>query len=233
LAVRRAALGAIRLILENRLRLSLRAAFAQALGGYGDQLPDVDANTLSSDLLAFFAERLKVHLRDAGVRHDLISAVFAAGGDDDLVRLLARVEALRAFLGTEDGANLLTALRRASNIVRIEEKRDRRSYAGEPDRHRLHAPEEQELFFRLMSVSDDIVGALEREAFGEAMTALARMRQPVDAFFDRVTVNANEPEVRENRLYLLNQIRSALSAVADFSLIEDTVQSAEGKRRVA
>ena len=232
-AVRRAALGAIRLILENRLRLSLRAAFAQALGGYGDQLPDVDANTLSSDLLAFFAERLKVHLRDAGVRHDLISAVFAAGGDDDLVRLLARVEALRAFLGTEDGANLLTALRRASNIVRIEEKRDRRSYAGEPDRHRLHAPEEQELFFRLMSVSDDIVGALEREAFGEAMTALARMRQPVDAFFDRVTVNANEPEVRENRLYLLNQIRSALSAVADFSLIEDTVESAEGKRRVA
>ncbi|HEX6113638.1 MAG TPA: glycine--tRNA ligase subunit beta [Geminicoccaceae bacterium] len=232
-ALRRAALGVIRLILENRVRLPLKAAFEQALAGYGDKLPDVDGDALSSELLAFFADRLKVHLRDVGVRHDLISAVFAAGEEDDLVRLLARVEALRAFLATEDGANLLTALRRASNIVRIEEKRDGLSYAGEPDRQRLQAEEEQVLFFRLMTVGDDIAGALEREAFGEAMAALAGLRQPVDAFFDRVTVNANEPEVRENRLYLLNQIRSALSAVADFSLIEDTVQSEEGNRRVA
>ena len=113
-ALRRAALGAIRLILENRLRLSLRAAFEQALARYGDQLPDIDEHALSAELLAFFADRLKVHLKDAGVRHDLISAVFTAGGEDDLVRLLARVEALRAFLATEDGANLLTALRRAT-----------------------------------------------------------------------------------------------------------------------
>jgi glycyl-tRNA synthetase beta chain len=232
-ALRRAALGAIRLMLENRLRLSLRSAFEQALAGYGDQLPDVDADALSSELLAFFADRLKVHLKDAGVRHDLISAVFAAGDEDDLVRLLARVEALRAFLATEDGGNLLTALRRASNIVRIEEKRDGRSYEGEPDRQRLQAPEEQELFFRLSKVGEDIAGALEREEFGEAMSALASLRQPVDAFFDRVTVNANDPELRENRLHLLNQIRSALGAVADFSLFEDTVQSEEGKRRVA
>ena len=174
-----------------------------------------------------------MHLRDAGVRHDLISAVFAAGGDDDLVRLLARVEALRAFLGPRTG--LICSLPCAAPATSCGSRKSAigRSYAGEPDRQRLHAPEEQDLFFRLMSVSDDIVGALEREAFGEAMTALASLRQPVDAFFDRVTVNANEPEVRENRLYLLNQIRSALSAVADFSLIEDTVQSAEGKRRVA
>jgi glycyl-tRNA synthetase beta chain len=232
-ALRRAVLGAIRLILENRLRLSLRAAFEQALDGYGDQLPDTDGDALSSELLAFLADRLKVHLKDAGVRHDLISAVFTAGGEDDLVRLLARVEALRAFLGTDDGANLLTALRRASNIVRIEEKRDGRSYAGEPDRQRLQAQEEQELFFRLMRVGKDIAAALEREDFGAAMAALASLRQPVDAFFDRVTVNADDPELRENRLYLLNQIRSALGAVADFSLIEDTVKSDEGKRRVA
>jgi glycyl-tRNA synthetase beta chain len=232
-ALRRAALGMIRLILENRLRLPLRAAFKQALAGYGDQLPDVDADTVAAELLDFFADRLKVHLKDAGVRHDLISAVFAAGEEDDLVRLLARVEALRAFLATEDGANLLTALRRASNIVRIEEKRDGRSYAGQPDGQRLQAEEEQMLFFRLMTVGGDIAGALEREEFGEAMAALAQLRQPVDAFFDRVTVNVEDPKLRENRLYLLSQIRSALGAIADFSVIEDTAQAEQGNRRVA
>src|SRR5690606_37548883 len=232
-ALRRAALGVIRLILENRLRLPLKPAFAQALAGYGDHLGEVDADALGGELLAFFADRLKVHLRDAGVRHDLVSAVFAAGEEDDLVRLLARVEALRAFLATEDGANLLIALRRASNIVRIEEKRDGRSYAGRPDAKRLRAEEEQVLFARLTAVAGEIAGALKREAFGEAMAALASLRQPVDAFFDRVTVNADDPALRENRLRLLGQIRSALGAVADFSLIEDTLQSDEGKRRVA
>ena len=232
-ALRRAALGVIRLILENRLRLPLRAVFRQALAGYGEQLPDVDADAVSSELLDFFADRLKVHLRDTGVRHDLISAIFAAGEEDDLVRLLARVEALRAFLATDDGVNLLTALRRASNIVRIEEKRDGRSYAGQPDGQRLQAEEEQMLFFRLMTVGGDIAGALEREAFGEAMAALAQLRQPVDAFFDRVTVNAEDPKLRENRLYLLSQIRSALGAIADFSLVEDSAQAEQGKRRVA
>ncbi|MGH6915733.1 MAG: DALR anticodon-binding domain-containing protein, partial [Geminicoccales bacterium] len=200
---------------------------------YGDQLEGAEADAVSSELLAFFADRLKVHLRDAGVRHDLISAVFAAAAEDDLVRLLAKVEALRAFLATDDGANLLIALRRASNIVRIEEKRDRRSYAGPPDEERLEAKEEQTLFSRLRAVGDDIATALEREAFGEAMAALARLRQPVDAFFDRVTVNAADPKLRENRLYLLGQIRSALAAIADFSLIEDTLQAEPGDRRVA
>ncbi|MGH6901895.1 MAG: DALR anticodon-binding domain-containing protein, partial [Geminicoccaceae bacterium] len=151
----------------------------------------------------------------------------------DLVRLLARAEALRAFLATDDGANLLTALRRASNIVRIEEKRDRRSYAGQPDERRLEAKEEQTLFVRLRAVGEDIATALEREAFGEAMGGLARLRQPVDAFFDRVTVNAADPKLRENRLYLLGQIRSALGAIADFSLIEDTLQAEPDDRRVA
>lgn len=232
-ALRRAALGAIRLILENRLRLPLRDAFEQALGGYGAAIREVDSAAVSSDLLAFFADRLKVHLKDTGVRHDLISAAFAAGEDDDLVRLLARVEALRAFLATDDGANLLAALRRASNIVRIEERRDGRSYAGRPDDRRLEAKEEQTLFFRLSAVGGDIAGALDREAFGDAMAALAELRQPVDEFFDKVTVNDDDPELRENRLHLLSQIRSALGAVADFSLIEDTLQGERGDRRVA
>jgi glycyl-tRNA synthetase beta chain len=231
-ALRRAALGVIRLILENRLRLPLRAAFRVALAGYGDRLARVDANQLGGELLSFFADRLRVHLKDVGVRHDLITAVFAAAEEDDLIRLLAKVEALRDFLATEDGANLLTAHRRASNIVRIEEKRDRRSYAGQPDGQRLQAKEEQMLFFRLMTVGGDIASALEREEFTDAMVALARLRQPVDAFFDRVTVNTEDPVLRENRLYLLDQIRSALGAIADFSLVEDAA-SEDGDRRVA
>jgi glycyl-tRNA synthetase beta chain len=231
-ALRRAALGAIRLILENRLRLPLRLAFEQALAGYGEQLGESDRHAVVHDLLEFFADRLRVHLRGAGVRHDLISAVFAAGEEDDLIRLLAKVEALQAFLATDDGVNLLTAHRRASNIVRIEERRDGRSYAGQPDGQRLQAKEEQALFFRLMTIGGDITGALEREDFAEAMRALALLRQPVDAFFDRVTVNAEDPELRVNRLYLLDQIRSALGAVADFSLIEDTVTD-DSDRRVA
>jgi glycyl-tRNA synthetase beta chain len=229
-ALRRAALGVIRLILENRIRLPLRATFQLALEGYAEQLPELDRGAVAEDLLDFFADRLKVHLRSAGVRHDLISAVFAAGHDDDLIRLLAKVEALRDFLATDDGANLLTAHRRASNIVRIEEKRDGRSYAGQPDGQRLQADEEQRLFLRLMTVGGDIAGALEREDFGDAMAALARLRPPVDAFFDRVTVNVDDPELRENRLHLLAQIRSALGAIADFSLIEDTVSKSDDRR---
>jgi glycyl-tRNA synthetase beta chain len=218
-ALRRAALGVLRLILENRLRLPLRAAFGQALAGYAE--PQVDRAAVIADLLDFFADRLKVHLRTEGVRHDLVSAVFATGQDDDLIRLLARVDALRDFLATDDGANLLVAHRRASNIVRIEEKRDGRAYGGAPDSGRLEQDEEQALFARLASVGDEIDAALGREAFTEAMAALAHLRRPVDAFFDRVTVNADDPGQRENRLRLLAQIRSALGTVADFSLIED------------
>jgi len=116
--------------------------------------------------------------------------------------------------------------------VRIEEKRDGRSYAGRPDDRRLQAKEEQTLHARLATVGGDIDAALEREDFSQAMAALARLRQPVDAFFDRVTVNAPDPELRENRLYLLSRISSALDAVADFSLIEDTIIE-DGDRRVA
>jgi glycyl-tRNA synthetase beta chain len=229
-ALRRATLGVLRLILENRLRLPLRAAFGQALEGYAADLSDRDRAAVVAELLDFFADRLKVHLRAEGVRHDLISAVFAAGQDDDLIRLLAKVDALRDFLATDDGVNLLVAHRRASNIVRIEERRDGRAYAGKPDECCLQQREEQALYARLTGVGDEIEGALGREAFTEAMAALATLRRPVDAFFDRVTVNADDPRQRENRLRLLAQIRSALGTIADFSLIEDAETQ---ERRVA
>ncbi len=229
-ALRRAALGVLRLILENRLRLPLRTAFERALDGYGEQFPDLDRAAVAADLLDFFADRLKVHLRTEGVRHDLISAVFAAGQDDDLIRLLAKVDALRDFLASDDGANLLVAYKRASNIVRIEEKRDDRRYGGAPDQSQLGQKEELALYSHLTKVAAEIAGALGREAFTDAMAALARLRRPVDAFFDRVTVNSDDPGQRENRLRLLAQIRSALGAVADFSLIEDADSQ---QRRVA
>jgi glycyl-tRNA synthetase beta chain len=235
-AFRRAAFGIIRLVLENHLRLPLKQAFLQALAGYGQHLAKIDQEAVASDLVGFVAERLRIQihlLREPGMRHDLISAVFAAGHDDDLVRLRAKVEALRAFLATDDGANLLTAHRRASNIVRIEEKRDGRAYQNAPNGSLLVAPEERTLFERLAVVNAAIGAALAREDFGEAMAALAQLRQPVDAFFDRVTVNVEDPQLRENRLCLLCQIRSALGAIADFSLIEDTIQAEQGDRRVA
>jgi glycyl-tRNA synthetase beta chain len=235
-ALRRAALGIIRLVLENRLRLPLRQTLAHALAGYGQHLAEIDHEVVASDVIAFVADRLKVQihlLREGGVRHDLITAVFTAGEEDDLVRLLAKVEALRKFLATDDGANLLTAYRRGANIVSIEEKRDGRAYRDAPDPSLLVAPEEKALFQRLAVVGEVIEDALAREDFEGAMAALARLRQPVDAFFDRVTVNVEDPKLRENRLYLLEKIRSALSGIADFSVVEDTVQSQEGKRRVA
>jgi glycyl-tRNA synthetase beta chain len=235
-AFRRAAFGIIRLVLENHLRLPLKQAFLQALAGYGQHLTEVDHEAVASDLVGFVAERLRIQihlLREPGMRHDLISAVFAAGHDDDLVRLRAKVEALRAFLATDDGANLLTAYRRASNIVRIEEKRDGRAYQNAPNGSLLVAPEERTLFERLAVVSAAIEVALAREDFEGAMAALAQLRQPVDAFFDRVTVNAEDPLLRKNRLCLLGQIRSALGTIADFSLIEDTAQAEQGDRRVA
>jgi glycyl-tRNA synthetase beta chain len=213
-ALRRAALGVIRIVLENGLRLPLARVFreAVAIGGH-DHDP-------SADLLAFFADRLKVHLREQGVRHDLIAAVFALGGEDDLVRLLARVAALAEFLKSEDGANLLTAYRRAANIVRIEEKKDGKTYAAPPDATRLAMPEEKTLAARLADATEASTEALARESFAEAMAALARLRGPVDEFFDRVTVNTEDAAVRANRLRLLSQIRDTLNRVADFSLIE-------------
>ena len=180
----------------------------------------VEKGDPSAELLEFFADRLKVALRDQGVRHDLIAAVFALGNEDDLVRLLARVEALGAFLKGEDGANLLVAYRRASNIVRIEEGKDKLRYGDPPDPARFREPAETILAARLKDATAESRRALEKEDFAGAMAALARLRAPVDEFFNKVTVNCEDAKLRANRLRLLARIRDTLNAVADFSLIE-------------
>jgi glycyl-tRNA synthetase beta chain len=213
-ALRRAALGVIRLILENRLRLPLLPEFAKAAKLHGK---DAD---VGGDLLAFFADRLKVHLREQGVKHDHVDAVFALGGEDDLVRLMARVEALSEFLASEDGGNLLTAYKRAANILKIEEKKDAKRYDGVPDVDAFAQDEERALAGGLDAAMPAISAALDTEDFAGAMAALAKLRGPVDAFFDAVTVNADDAKLRENRLKLLNGIRAALEGVADFSRIE-------------
>jgi glycyl-tRNA synthetase beta chain len=216
-ALRRAAQGIIRLILENRLRLPLAAAFAQAHAILGPGFVDP-----GEELLDFISERLRVHLRDAFVRHDMIAAVFANTRESagDLLPLLARVDALGGFLASEDGANLLVAYRRASNIVGIEERKDGCRYDGEIDSRLLRQLEERALADRLSEVSAKAGTFLSREEFQSAMSELARLRRPVDDFFDRVTVNCDDAALRANRLRLLSRIRATLNQVADFSQIE-------------
>ena len=248
-ALRRAGLGIIRIILENYLRLPLSVALgavatishlhaerswetrlAEALenavllkGIAGDLLQSsrkAGSDHVVREVLAFLADRLEVALRDKGTRHDLVDAVFSLGGEDDLVRLVACVDALQAFLKSSDGANLLAGYRRAVNIVKAEEKKDKTTYEGEPDPKLLQAPEEIALFKEMAEARELIAAELQRERFTEAMTVMARLRGPVDAFFDKVTVNAPDAKLRENRLLLLSRLRASLHAVADFSKIE-------------
>jgi glycyl-tRNA synthetase beta chain len=181
-ALRRAALGIISLITENKLRMS---------AGEGD-------------LLTFFADRLKVQQKEAGVRHDLIDAVFALGGEDDLVRLLARVHALQAFVASEDGINLLAGYKRAANILKAEEKKGWDKDATNP------APDADEaaLIEALSAAGPKAASAVEAEDFTGAMAALATLRAPIDAFFDTVTVNDADPAKRSARLALLDAFRA-------------------------
>lgn len=218
-ALRRAALGVIRLIAENTLRLSLLKAAASALAGLS--VRSADAPKIPSDLLAFFADRLKVQLREQGARHDLVDAVFALGGQDDLLMIVRRVEALGKFLESDDGKNLLAGTKRASNILSIEEKKDKRTFDGAPDAALYSLDEEKALAKAIGEVKAEASAAVAKEDFAAAMSALAKLRPPVDAFFDKVRVNDDDPKVRENRLKLLNEIRSATRAVADFSKIQD------------
>ena len=218
-ALRRAALGVIRLIAENALRLSLMKVAASGLAGLS--VKPTDASRLPSDLLAFFADRLKVQLREQGARHDLVDAVFALGGQDDLVMIVRRVEALGKFLDTDDGKNLLAGTKRASNILSIEEKKDKRSFDGAPDTALYSLDEEKALAKAIGEVKAEASAAVAKEDFAAAMSAMAKLRPPVDAFFDKVRVNDDDAKVRENRLKLLNEIRSATRAVADFSKIQD------------
>ena len=201
-ALRRAALGVIRIALESRLRVPLNAVIPASV---------------SKDLGVFFADRLKVSLRDQGKRHDLVDAVFALG-DDDLVRIVDRVDAIDAFLKTEDGANLLAGYRRASNILKAEEKKG--PLPTGPASALDDAPaEEQALLVSLRVVLPELEIEVRNERFTDALNTLASLRSPVDAFFEKVLVNADDAAVRHNRLRLLAQVRDAMGLVADFSLI--------------
>lgn len=232
-ALRRAAQGIIRIILENDLRLPLRGPFIAA----AELIPVafqrvMEEHEIAGELIGFVFERLRVHVREQGISHDLIEAARRAGRvvpdatsrslvqEDDLTRFMRRVRALQEFLATDDGANLLIAYRRASNIVSIEEKRDACSYGGAVKRAEFRRPEETELERCLREVSNDAPRALEREGFEAAMQSLARLRGPVDEFFDKVTVNVDDKALRENRLRLLSRIRAVMNQVADFSQIE-------------
>ncbi len=263
--LRRAALGVIRIVLENDLRLPLAHTIKEALriylfsaistqrfelfsflglpndveldispknlvrvfrGEHPRILGDFEKNLVDGPLadqidaqLAFFADRLKVHLREKGARHDLIDAVFSLGGQDDLALIVKRVGALGAFLKTEDGASLLTGVKRAVNIIRDEERKDKRSWAGAADPALLREREEIVLYEAIQKVKKDTVAAINVENFAGAMRALAELRPPVDAFFDKVTVNAPDASLRANRLALLSEIRAATLNVADFSKI--------------
>jgi glycyl-tRNA synthetase beta chain len=240
-ALRRAALGVIRLIIENNISMKLVGlldshglAVGQSIAkmlrdkGVGTFFgarairnwagSQVDVNAIG--ILSFFADRLKVQLRDQGARHDLVDAVFALEGQDDLLLIVRRVEALGKFLSTDDGKSLLAGVKRATNILRIEEKKDGTTYHGKPDNHLYLQPEERQLAAAINAVKEEAAKAVAREDFEGAMAVIAKLRPDVDAFFDKVTVNVEMADRRENRLKLLNEIRQATAAVADFSKIE-------------
>jgi glycyl-tRNA synthetase beta chain len=258
-ALRRAALGVVRLILENGIRIPLLIVFelvadswrgrnvrnlvrqledpigrAEAeletrklrreMAGKPIQIdvafPGLFGPGLEADLLTFFSERLRVYLRDRGARHDLVDAVFALRGQGNLIMIVRRVEALAKFLDTDDGKNLLAGYKRAVNIIRIEEKKDNAAYAGAPDPKRYAQAEERALANAIDAARQEAGAAVAREDFAAAMAAIAKLRPAVDAFFDKVTVNVDDADLRANRLRLLNEIREATLAVADFSRIE-------------
>jgi glycyl-tRNA synthetase beta chain len=257
-ALRRAALGVIRLVLENGVRAPLGSVLLSGVFGLTNVSRTLDVlhrfddggvstsgvtssadlteakvvglslakgggelatpSVISADLLAFFADRLTVLLRDQGQRHDLVAAVFALG-DDDLVRIVRRVEALAAFLATDDGANLLAGYKRASNILKAEEKKGALP-TGMVETGLPNQPEEETtLAFAAAAAATAVDAALETEDFAAAMTALARLRAPVDAFFEKVMVNSDVASERENRLKLLGQVRAVMGRVADFGQI--------------
>ncbi|MBI1331029.1 MAG: glycine--tRNA ligase subunit beta [Alphaproteobacteria bacterium] len=263
-ALRRAAWGVVRTILEQGLRLEVlhgphtptmvsgvarcvqnvrnraliepnRALISDMAGRIGGERvraaltgaldPSATANEILERLPAldvFLADRLKVALREKGTRHDLIDAVFSLGNEDDLVRLVARVEALQAFLKTDDGANLLAGYKRAANILKIERKKEKddAAFSDTPDRALFELPEEENLSAALTVAKAEAADALAKEDFAAAMSALAGLRGAVDAFFEKVTVNAPEPHLRANRLKLLAEIVATAHSVADFSKIE-------------
>ncbi|UGX91823.1 glycine--tRNA ligase subunit beta [Bradyrhizobium barranii subsp. barranii] len=264
-ALRRAALGVIRIILENELRIPLMELLITAhievrselvhlkLDRLSDELAKLPPEVLSArrassllrkfekkafpeelpeeemeaamdeifDLRLFIDDRVEAQLRSQGARYDLARAVFELGTEDDLLLVVRRVEALGKFLDSDDGKNLLAGIKRASNILGIEEKKDKRAFDGAPDAALYGLAEEKALAKAIGEVQAEASAAVAREDFAAAMSAMAKLRPPVDAFFEKVRVNDDDPKVRENRLKLLNEIRSATRAVADFSKIQD------------
>jgi glycyl-tRNA synthetase beta chain len=258
-ALRRAALGVIRLIVENGLRLGLAQSFQRILQQRMFPVPVLDHPSApgagfmlnhpsdqprkASDLLSFFHDRLKVMLRDSGARHDLVDAVLANGStakssevgtgsredfasdnnaNDDLLLVVRRVEALGEFLATEDGKSLLAGAKRATNILRAEEKKDGEgAFEAAADPALLHEPSEKALHAALSTAGEAVLHALEKPDFEAAMRAMSSLRGPVDAFFEAVMVNADDPATRRNRLALLATLRRVTRQVADFSKIAD------------
>ena len=218
-ALRRSALGVIRLILENDLRINLSGIFEFA-GQQYDQWDQGQFAEISGDLLNFLNDRLTVALREKGFPHDLVNALFARGGEDDLWRLVQKAKSLKEFLETDDGANLLVAYRRAHNIVRIEEKKDSERYSGKVDENLFSRDEERELWISLNEIEQANPSKPDMAEFDQVLSVLAKLRRPVDRFFGEVTVNCDDSDLRKNRLRLLSEIASCLNRVADFSKIE-------------
>jgi glycyl-tRNA synthetase beta chain len=215
-ALRRAALGVIRLVLENGLTLSLAEVFAkQRLAA-----ADAGATAWPDDLLSFFHDRLKVFLRDRGIRHDIIDACIAMPGNDDLTLLVKRAEALAATLATDDGENLIQGFKRANNILTQAEEKDGVEYSFGADIKFAEEQAEKDLFAALDAAEATIAPAMSAEDFGTAMAAMAALRGPIDTFFTDVQANADSEILRRNRLNLLSRIRNICLSVADLTRIE-------------
>jgi glycyl-tRNA synthetase beta chain len=221
-ALRRAALGVIRIAIERRIELYPRGLLERRIKRVRADLSDVEISEVGDSFQRFFEDRLTVQLRDQGARHDLVDAVLHLDGKEvGLLSIVRRVEALGKFLDSDDGKNLLAGTKRASNILAIEEKKDKRSFDGSPDTALYKLDEEKTLAKAIDQVKAEASAAVAKEDFAGAMSALAKLRPAVDAFFDKVKVNDDDAKVRENRLKLLNEIRAATRAVADFSKIQD------------
>ena len=221
-ALRRAALGVIRIAVEREIDLVPRSLLEPRIKRVRAGLSDEEISEIGDSFRRFFEDRLTVQLRDQGARHDLVAAVLDLGGKEiGLLSIVRRVEALGKFLDTDDGKNLLAGTKRAANILRIEEKKDGKVYGGAPDPARYSLNEEKALAKAIDEVKAEASAAVAKEDFTAAMSTLAKLRPVVDAFFDKVKVNDDDAAVRENRLKLLNEIRAATRAVADFSKIQD------------
>jgi glycyl-tRNA synthetase beta chain len=221
-ALRRAALGVIRIAIEREIELYPRGLLEKRIKRVRADISDLEISEIGDSFQRFFEDRLTVQLRDQGARHDLVEAVLHLGGKEvGLLSTVRRVEALGKFLDTDDGKNLLAGTKRAANILRIEEKKDGRAYDGAPDPSLYSLAEEKTLAKAIDQVKTEASAAVAQEDFAGAMSAMAKLRPAVDAFFDKVKVNDDDAKVRENRLKLLNEIRVATRAVADFSKIQD------------